>query len=188
MIDEKIHILIVEDEQLAAGRLMQMITKELPLATLDHCASIKETVSYLSKSPLPQLLFMDIRLGDGLCFEIFNQVQVTSPIIFTTAYDDYAIKAFKYNSIDYLLKPIDLSELHEALVKFQTQASAHVSLDFSKLTQLILNAGSAKYYFSKQGENYHCKRIRCGIFLYRKWLYTLSIGQWGKTHHRGDPR
>lgn len=83
--------------------------------------SIREAVNYLQQNNSDQLIFMDIHLADGLSFEIFKQVRVTTPVIFTTAYDQYAIQAFKVNSIDYLLKPIDESELKNALEKFDRQ-------------------------------------------------------------------
>jgi DNA-binding LytR/AlgR family response regulator len=114
------NILIIEDEKLAANRLSGLIksmdeTAEI-VGTLD---SIKASVAWFSSNPLPDLTFMDIQLADGLSFEIFDQVAVRCPVIFTTAYDEYALRAFKVNSIDYLLKPIDTDELSRAMEKFR---------------------------------------------------------------------
>src|SRR6476469_5847362 len=102
------NILIIEDERLAEEKLIKTI-KEIDSSyhitgTLD---SIEGTVNWLNNNPTPDLIFLDIELADGQSFEIFNQVQVKSPLIFTTSYDEYAINAFKVNSVDYLLKPIN---------------------------------------------------------------------------------
>ena len=112
------NIIIVEDEKPAARRLQRMLEKlGLTVATALH--SVKEAVEYLSSNDAPDLIFLDIQLSDGLSFEIFEHVQVDSSIIFTTAYDEYALKAFKLNSIDYLLKPIDVVELEQAVDQFK---------------------------------------------------------------------
>lgn len=113
-------IVIIEDEHLAAKRLKDLILKNNPEAEiLEILVSIKRSVEWFRNNPHPQLLLCDIQLADGLCFEIFEQVQINCPVIFTTAYDEYALKAFKLNSIDYLLKPIDYEELTLALTKFE---------------------------------------------------------------------
>lgn len=109
-------VLVVEDEPQAAdrlGRLVQGLRPETRIvATFD---SIGQTVNWLEVHPAPDLIFMDIQLADGLSFSIFDRVPVASPVIFTTAYDEYALRAFKVNSIDYLLKPVDEAELRAAL-------------------------------------------------------------------------
>jgi DNA-binding LytR/AlgR family response regulator len=96
--------------------LLHLYDKTIEIeATFD---SVKDMALWLGSNPQPDLIFMDIQVADGLCFDIFNLVKVTSPVIFTTAYQEYAIQAFKVNSIDYLLKPIDFSELKNAMEKF----------------------------------------------------------------------
>lgn len=114
------NILIIEDEKLNADRLKRLIGIVKPqmnvLAVLD---SITETVNWFNDFPMPDLVMMDVRLSDGLSFEIFEKVTITCPIIFTTAYDEYAVKAFKYNSVDYLLKPVEQEELKTALEKVE---------------------------------------------------------------------
>lgn len=113
-------ILILEDEKLNSERIKRLILKIRPNAEIvGVLASVKTTVSWLSENQSPDLIMMDVQLADGMSFEIFNLAEVNCPIIFTTAYDEYAVKAFKYNSIDYLLKPIEKDELEAAIVKFE---------------------------------------------------------------------
>lgn len=113
-------ILILEDEKLNSERIKRLILKIRPDAEIvGVLASVKNTVLWLSENKSPDLILMDVQLADGLSFEIFNLANVTSPIIFTTAYDEYAIKAFKYNSVDYLLKPIEKNELEAAIIKLE---------------------------------------------------------------------
>ncbi len=113
-------ILIVEDE-INAFLYLENITKKVrPEAEIvAHLESVEDTVNWLLKNETPDLIFLDIELSDGLSFEIFEHVKVESPIIFTTAYDQYAIEAFKLNSIGYLLKPIHADDLAKALEKFE---------------------------------------------------------------------
>ncbi|MHC1704169.1 MAG: LytR/AlgR family response regulator transcription factor [Tenuifilaceae bacterium] len=116
--------IIIEDERLSAERLAGLIKKSFPdfelVKTLD---SVKSAVKWLSHNEQPQLAFFDIQLADGLSFEIFEQLSIEFPVIFTTAFNEYAIKAFKVNSIDYLLKPIDEDELKGAVNKFKLSNS-----------------------------------------------------------------
>lgn len=120
-----ISCLIIEDEKIAAERLSRMILSvDREILVTDVLQSVEQSVQYLKQHPVPELIFMDIQLADGLSFEIFEQIEVNAPVIFTTAYNEYAIKAFKVNSIDYLLKPIDLNELTFAIKKYKTQKSS----------------------------------------------------------------
>ncbi|PHN07244.1 LytR/AlgR family response regulator transcription factor [Flavilitoribacter nigricans] len=114
-------ILIIEDEQPAAKQLAKLIQKIRPQAQLlSALDSIESSVDFLrSGTAPPDLIFMDIQLADGLSFDIFNAVEVQTPVIFTTAFDQYTLRAFKVNSIDYLLKPIDPEELSAALDKYE---------------------------------------------------------------------
>lgn len=115
-------VLIIEDEKPAAGWLLELIRKFDPqisiLAVIDSVSSATE---WFGHNPSPDLVFMDIQLADGLSFEIFERVKVPCPVIFTTAYEEYAVKAFKVNSVDYLLKPIAYDELEAAFKKFGKQ-------------------------------------------------------------------
>lgn len=114
------NILIVEDEKPNADRIKRLVTKLRPQSKIVSVEdSVIGSVNWLKINPMPDLILMDIRLSDGLSFEIFNQLEITCPVIFTTAYDEYAVKAFKYNSIDYLLKPIEEEDLDMALKRYE---------------------------------------------------------------------
>jgi DNA-binding LytR/AlgR family response regulator len=117
--------LLVEDEPLAARRLASLLQKQaVPFEILGPAESVAQAVALLQAGPAPDVLFLDIHLADGLSFELFEQVKVTCPVIFTTAYDQYAVRAFKVNSVDYLLKPIDEEELSQAVTKLQQRLPA----------------------------------------------------------------
>jgi DNA-binding LytR/AlgR family response regulator len=114
------NVLIIENEKPAADKLVRLLNKtEKSANILDVIETVEEAISRLQEVPLPDLIFMDIQLDDGLCFEIFEAVNIDTPVIFTTAYDEYTLKAFKVNSVDYLLKPIDEMLLKSAVDKFK---------------------------------------------------------------------
>lgn len=118
------NVLIVEDESRAADKLKRMLRKLLPDAFFHGpIESVKDAVAWLEANPAPDLIFLDIHLADEHSFAIFEQTEVTAPVIFTTAYDQYAIRAFKVNSIDYLLKPVAADELEAALEKYKSRAA-----------------------------------------------------------------
>ena len=130
------NVIIIEDEAIAAEKLVHMLREVDPsINILAKLVSIKESVNWLMQHRA-DLIFLDIQLSDGLSFSIFEQVAVNTTVIFTTAYDEYAIKAFKLNSIAYLLKPIRKSDLADSLKKFQNLKSAF-SIDFDALHALI---------------------------------------------------
>lgn len=121
-------ILIIEDEDLAAQMLQKLIKEVEPEAEiLAKLQSIEESVDWLGNNPMPDLMFADIHLADGSAFVIFENVNVTCPVVFTTAYDEYALKAFEVNSIDYLLKPINREELLRAFNKFNNFGMKSIS-------------------------------------------------------------
>jgi DNA-binding LytR/AlgR family response regulator len=130
-------VLIIEDERPAANRLRQLLKDMLPDSEIyGHLDSIVSAVEWFHSHPSPDLIFCDIQLADGQSFEIFEKVKIESPIIFTTAFDQYAIKAFKLNSVDYLLKPIDPNELDQALTKFKSLKTAP-ALDAGLLKSIL---------------------------------------------------
>jgi two-component system response regulator LytT len=134
-------ILLVEDEELAAKRLAQMIGEIVPGAEIHGpLDTIRETVDHLNKTPDYDLIFMDIQLADGKSFTVFDQCKVITPVIFTTAYDEFALKAFELNSIDYLLKPIKKEKLELSIEKFQ-RLKEYYGADHSndKLYELLRN-------------------------------------------------
>jgi DNA-binding LytR/AlgR family response regulator len=132
--------LIIEDEEPAAERLKKLIRHIDPeIEILEIIVSVKSAVEYLKQHNLPDLIFLDIELADGSSFEIFRQVKIKSPIIFTTAFDNFALNAFKLNSVDYLLKPIKEAELAGALKKFnELFYQKNIPLpDYSELYELF---------------------------------------------------
>jgi len=139
-------VIIVEDELAASENLaylLHAIDSNIEIIKVLDC--VTDTVKYLSKPNEAELIFMDIHLADGISFEIFEQVKIDKPVVFTTAYDQYALKAFKVNSIDYLLKPIDEDELSEALVQFKEQkGEAQTGVQMEGLLSLI-NARTKTY-------------------------------------------
>ena len=139
-------VLIIEDELLAAERLVKMIKEVLPDAEiLDMLVSIKSTVEWLNTHAAPDVIMMDIHLADGPSFEIFNKTRVTSPVIFTTAYDQHALEAFKVNSIDYLLKPIKKEELTKAFEKLKMLSEINMKRLESLMSALSGKGGPKEY-------------------------------------------
>jgi len=128
-------VLIIEDEALAVQKLAKLLNETDPtIQVVGVTDGIETSVEWLKHHPSPDLILMDIELSDGQSFEIFNNVDVDCPVIFTTSYDEYAIQAFKVNSLDYLLKPIRKEELQQAFRKFQRLATRNVtSVDINKL-------------------------------------------------------
>lgn len=139
-------VVIIEDELPAANRLAKLLQQYSDEVEIIHRAdSIESSVRFLSAPPSIDLIFMDIQLADGLSFDIFEKVKINTPVIFTTAFDQYTLKAFKVNSIDYLLKPIDETELHRSLEKFQ-QLYPKNAVDFSdKILKLLQDMNAVKY-------------------------------------------
>jgi two-component system response regulator LytT len=113
-------VLIIEDEPLAREELARLIEESVvPCKIIDELDSVEDALDWFNRNPQPDLIFVDIQLSDGVSFEIFKQIEISAPCIFTTAYQEYAIDAFKLNSIDYLLKPVHQDELDKALLKFK---------------------------------------------------------------------
>ncbi len=153
-----ISILIIEDEELAAKKLKKLIKESsFEIGEIHHAYSVDNAVSFLEVNEHPDLFFMDIRLGDGLSFDILQSVEITRPIVFTTAYDEYAIKAFKVNSIDYLLKPVNAEDLNIALKKYHTLYSESTVLppslmdDIKQLKLSLLPNNYRERYLVKSG-------------------------------------
>lgn len=141
-----LNIIIIEDEKPAARLLQRKIEKlGLQVNTLLH--SVEESIAWFRNNPHPDLIFLDIQLSDGLSFELFEQIEIKSAVIFTTAYDEYALRAFKLNSIDYLLKPIDEDELSTAISKFKNQFQKNTisSLDFEAIKRMLVNPIEKEY-------------------------------------------
>lgn len=142
--------LIIEDEKPAA-RLLQRKLEKLDIAVKTMLHSVEESIDWFTNNKHPDLIFLDIQLSDGLSFEIFEKIDIQSAIIFTTAYDEYALKAFKLNSIDYLLKPIDEDDLEIAVTKFKNRipkadaGNQNLQLDFEQIRQMLSNPFEKSY-------------------------------------------
>ena len=149
--------LLIEDEQPAARQLTKLLAQlDPPLSVLAVLDSVESAVRWLRTEPAPELVFMDIQIADGLSFDIFRQVEIKAPVIFTTAFDHYAVQAFKVNAIDYLLKPVDPEDLQRAVQKVRERLSrsADVSLNIEALAQLFKREKSYKDRFLvKTGQN-----------------------------------
>lgn len=152
--------LIVEDEELAVKKLQKLIAEaDASLTVVGITASIEESVDWLIANPAPDLIFMDIELADGQSFEIFDKVEVQSTVIFTTSYDEYALQAFKVNSIDYLLKPIQKEDLQRSLKKLRdlrgNASTDNAPFSIEKLIKelkLQLPADYRKRFLVRQGQ------------------------------------
>ena len=170
-------VLIIEDEKIAADRLEQMLIEIEPNVQVSaKIDSVLQSVQWLSKNTV-DLIFLDIQLSDGVSFTIFERVDVKTPIIFTTAYDEYALKAFKVNSISYLLKPINKEELSESITKYNNLRSAF-NIDIDALLQFI-HEKEAKYkenFVIQIGEK--IKRIETSEIAY---FYALEKSVFLKT-------
>lgn len=138
--------IIIEDEKPAARRLGRLL-KDLKVEVSTMLYSVEEAVAWFRKHEHPDLIFLDIQLSDGLSFEIFDLVDIQSSVIFTTAYDEYALQAFKLNSIDYLLKPIDDEELEIAVKKYHSfrPKKQKIALDFEDIKRLLVNPLEREY-------------------------------------------
>ena len=160
------NVLIVEDEELAAKRLTKMLSElNSEIKVVGQLDTVQDTVQWLMNKEIPDLIFLDIQLADGLSFEIFELTEVNTPIIFTTAYDQYALNAFKVNSIDYLLKPLTSEDLAAALEKFQQRVGTN-SLESSQIEALVksLSVQHKNRFLIKVGE--HIKSIATSDIAY----------------------
>lgn len=174
-------VVIIEDETPAANRLSKMlhaIHDEIEVVTkLD---SIESSVKFFRSTNNIDLIFMDIQLADGLSFDIFQQTEIRSPVIFTTAFDQYTLKAFKVNSIDYLLKPIDEKELRQAVTKYQHLYKGKENSFPERILQLVKDMNTAKYkerLMIKRGQQLSFLKIEATAFCYAdgKLCYAVDF-------------
>jgi len=163
------NVLIIEDEPLAVQRLEALVVDIQPDAViLARIDSVKKSVQWFKSNPTPDLVLMDIQLADGVSFQIFEQCEVKSPVIFTTAYDEYALKAFKVNSIDYILKPVDKTDLANGLRKLEslkgTQPSQQQLMQNITQAMQMLTRKYKERFVIKVGE--HLKTLETKNVLY----------------------
>lgn len=174
-------VLIIEDEQPAAHKLIRLLEEaDKQIEVIDVLASIEQTINWLAVHPGPELIFMDIQLEDGISFEIFETCKIQTPVIFTTAYDEYALKAFKVNSIDYLLKPIAPDDLKAALDKFNVLHRQQAN--YSRLESIIsqLQPKTKERFLIKIGEHYRSVQtlsIHCFFIMERNTFIQTDTGK-----------
>jgi len=175
-------IIIIEDEKPSARLLQRKVEKlGFQITTLLH--SVEEAIAWFQGNSHPDLIFLDIQLSDGLSFEIFDAVEIKSAIIFTTAYDEYALRAFKLNSIDYLLKPIDEDELEIAVNKFKARLhkAEPISLDFETIKRMLANSEEKTYkkrFTIKTGQHLkmiNIEEVEC-FYSENKGTYLHTLG------------
>ena len=175
-------VLIIEDEILAAEKLAGLlISIDSTIEIMGKLQSVLESINWLHSQPDPDLIFMDIQLDDGICFEIFDAVKIKTPVIFTTAYDSYAIRAFQVNSVDYLLKPIEKEPLTKAIEKYKlifekgdssTQSVGDLSV------QMVKNYKTR--FFVKIGNHFHSipvDNIECFYIVERAVFFKTNNGK-----------
>lgn len=171
-------ILIIEDEPRAASQLQNMLkTCGFQYQLLEIIDTVEDTVMWFQKHTAPDLVFMDIQLADGLSFEIFQKIEVEAPIIFTTAFDQYAIQAFKVNSVDYLLKPIQQDELNKALDKFK-KSNTSVLIEPLVLKQLLNSMQSPNKregILVKEGSGFVQIKISELLYIYSQDSITFGV-------------
>ena len=163
-----IRALIIEDEIIAAKNLQRLIRSvDGDIDILQVCESISEAVAWLEEHSC-DIIFQDIQLADGLSFQIFEHIEVETPIIFTTAFDQYAIQAFKQNSVDYLLKPIDKDALADAINKFKrlNQSETASSIDYAQIAALMKRADYKERFLIKIGSKYKTINIEDVAYFY----------------------
>lgn len=182
-----IKAIIIEDESLAAKRLEALIKKcDKDIEIITQLSSVKSAVKWLSHNPQPDLIFMDIHLEDGLSFSIFEQTNITAPVIFTTAFDEYTIKAFKVNSIDYLLKPINSDDLSQSLEKYK-KLKAQFSTGGIDIKSIIENfipkEGPYKNRFLvSEGSNFLTLEINDVAYFFAEDKFAFLVSKAGKHY------
>lgn len=178
-------ILIIEDEHYAAKRLIKLLIEILPEATiLDTLDSVEESKDWFYSHNEPDLVFMDIQLADGLSFKIFEEIKFSCPVIFVTAFDEYAIDAFKLNSIDYLLKPIETPKLESAISKFKKlrKQPSIKNINWQEL-ELSLYANKGKFkkrFLIKSGKAYEYLNVEDIAIIYSEDGISFAINSNGK--------
>lgn len=178
--------LIIEDEIMAAQTLQKLLEEVSPGVEITNVLdSIEESVEWLQQNAMPDLIFMDIHLADGSAFAIFEQVDVSCPVIFTTAYDEYALKAFEVNSIDYLLKPVSKDALEHALNKYHNLAEKRVNAEQIEklLTQLGEKKNYRKFYLMPERDKLIPLAVQNIAYVYIDAKTVKIISKEGKTYY-----
>lgn len=167
------HILIIEDEVPNSDRLIRLIRPLFPKAGIEVLESVQDSIQWL-RSHETEVILMDVRLSDGLCFELFEHVQVTCPVIFTTAYDEYAIRAFKANGIDYLLKPVDPEELKAAFEKVESLSPNRQSFHLEELIRTLKPAEYRTRFLIPEKDGYKTIAVNDIAYFYSELKITRA--------------
>ncbi len=175
-------ILIIEDEDAAARRLQKMVKEITPESeVVGQLDSVEAVLNWLQDNELPELIFMDIHLADGSSFEIFNHVQIEKPVIFTTAYDQYAIQAFKVNAIDYLLKPIKRQELEQAIEKYKKWRGG-ARMDYARLARALQGEQFNRRFLIRIGQSIRVVEMKEAAYFYTESKITFVVTKEGKRY------
>jgi len=179
------NVVIIEDESHAAEKLERQL-KELDskIDVIAKIESVKNAVNWLKKNN-SDLIFLDIHLSDGLCFKIFDEVEIKTPIIFTTAYDQYAIQAFKVNSVDYLLKPINKFDLAQSYEKFREYYQVEGNVDYTSLREMINDMREKKYqsrFLVVQGDTIKTVLVQDIAYFFAEGKYTFLVEKQGERY------
>lgn len=181
-------IVIIEDEPHAAQRLHTLVSELIPTSEIvAKIDTVKKSLQWLKANEKPDLIFMDIQLADGLSFQIFEQHQVNSPVIFTTAYDEYALKAFKVNSIDYILKPVDKTELQGALNKLKNLSGdsganqKDVLANIGQAVEMLLKKYKARFVV-KVGEHLRTIEVSSIRYFFSQEKTTFCVTDDNRNH------
>ncbi len=175
-------ILLIEDEDTAARRLQKLILECEPSAEIvGRADGVESAVSWLNAHPRPDLIFMDIHLSDGSAFEIFQRIAVDSPVVFSTAYDQYAIQAFKHNTVDYLLKPVKLEELRPAIAKYRRTATTPVP-DYRLLADLIPQGKAPRRFLIRTGHTMKVVDAADAAYFYSQNKISYLVAKTGKKY------
>lgn len=172
-------ILIIEDEGLNSDRLIRLINNIFPKVTINVLESVGDSIIWLNSITHPSVILLDVRLSDGLCFEIFEKVKVECPVIFTTAYDEYAIKAFKVNGVDYLLKPIEQDELKTAFEKVESLSLKQQSIPLDSLIQYLKPIEYRNRFLLPHKDGYKTVKVCDIAYFYSEFKITKAMLQNG---------
>lgn len=173
------NILIIEDESLNSDRLIRLINNIFPKVTINVLESVGDSIIWLNSNAHPSVILLDVRLSDGLCFEIFEKVKVDCPVIFTTAYDEYAIKAFKVNGVDYLLKPIEQDDLKIAFGKVESLSLKQQSIPLDSLIQYLKPTEYKNRFLLPHKDGYKTVRVSDIAYFYSEFKITKAMLQNG---------
>ena len=178
-------VVIIEDEPPAAKRLVKMIkASPFDMEVVEILDSVEDSIAFLKKHTNYDLIFMDVQLGDGLSFDIFKKVQINKPIIFSTAYEDYALQAFKVNSVDYLLKPIDQEDMNNALEQFKEWNQNHEpqNYDMNYLLKALEKPNYKHRFLVKKGKQLVVIPVEEISYFYSEDGYSFLIHKSGSKY------